>query len=89
MAVMKLIVGAHGSNTLGLMLPFLSLLPEEMFTQNSPFEIAFDDADGPRGMVHSGFRDKSEALAKAGKGESDSCVSLAYVFDTQSGPRLL
>lgn len=45
-------------------------MPKEMFEQNPPFEMVFDDSDGPRGMVHAGFKEKSEALAKAGKGSS-------------------
>ncbi|KAK4683682.1 hypothetical protein P7C73_g6549, partial [Tremellales sp. Uapishka_1] len=55
------------NNTLTLLLPILPLLPAELFTMDPPLELAFSSDDGPRGMVHSAFREHSEALGKAGK----------------------
>ncbi|WWD15888.1 hypothetical protein CI109_100312 [Kwoniella shandongensis] len=55
------------NNTLTLLLPILPLLPAELFTANPPVELPFSFDDGPRGMVHNTFREKSEALARAGK----------------------
>jgi len=34
-----------------------------------PLELAFSIDDGPRGMVHNDLRERSEALAWAGKGQ--------------------
>ncbi|WVQ71619.1 hypothetical protein IAR50_001159 [Cryptococcus sp. DSM 104548] len=55
------------NNTLSFLLPVLPLLPPDIFTLTPPLEIAFSTDDGPRGMVHNNFREKSEALAKAGR----------------------
>ncbi|KAE8538024.1 hypothetical protein D1P53_006091 [Cryptococcus gattii VGV] len=55
------------NNTLSLLLPLLPLMPEEMFSQNPPLELAFSIDDGPRGMVHNTFRERSEALARSGR----------------------
>lgn len=42
-------------------------MPEEMFSQIPPVELAFSIDDGPRGMIHNTFRERSEALARAGR----------------------
>ncbi|ODO03427.1 hypothetical protein L198_02274 [Cryptococcus wingfieldii CBS 7118] len=55
------------NNTLSYILPILPLLPPDILTLNPPLEIAFSTDDGPRGMVHNSFREKSEALARAGR----------------------
>ncbi|OXG32358.1 hypothetical protein C367_01126 [Cryptococcus neoformans Ze90-1] len=55
------------NNTLTLLLPLLPLMPEEMFSQTPPVELAFSIDDGPRGMIHNTFRERSEALARAGR----------------------
>lgn len=55
------------SNTLSLLLPLLPLMPEEMFSQIPPLELAFSIDDGPRGMVHNTFRERSEVLARSGR----------------------
>ncbi|KIR74135.1 hypothetical protein I310_01732 [Cryptococcus deuterogattii CA1014] len=55
------------NNTLSLLLPLLPLMPEEMSNQNPPLELAFSVDDGPRGMVHNTFRERSEALARSGR----------------------
>ncbi|WVQ98701.1 hypothetical protein IAU59_005832 [Kwoniella sp. CBS 9459] len=55
------------NNTLTLILPILPLLPKEIFEMNPPLEIPFSYDDGPKGMVHNTFREKAEALARAGK----------------------
>lgn len=55
------------SNTLSLILPILPLMPKELFANTPPLELAFSLADGPRSVVHSSFRDRSESLGRAGK----------------------
>ncbi|KAK8869838.1 hypothetical protein IAR55_000406 [Kwoniella newhampshirensis] len=55
------------NNTLTLLLPILPVLPEEIYEADPPVELAFSIDDGPRGMVHNTFREKSEALGRAGK----------------------
>ncbi|WVQ78070.1 hypothetical protein IAT38_000151 [Cryptococcus sp. DSM 104549] len=55
------------NNTLSLLLPILPLLPAQLFTQNPPLEMAFTNHDGPGGMVHDTFREKSEMLAVQGQ----------------------
>ncbi|WWC61152.1 uncharacterized protein I303_103731 [Kwoniella dejecticola CBS 10117] len=59
--------GWRCNNKLTLLLPILSLLPDDLFTMDPPLEIAFSSDDGPRGMVHNTFREKAESLAKSGK----------------------
>nr|XP_019042714.1 hypothetical protein I302_08420 [Kwoniella bestiolae CBS 10118]OCF21644.1 hypothetical protein I302_08420 [Kwoniella bestiolae CBS 10118] len=59
--------GWRCNNTLTLLLPILSLLPEELFKMNPPLELPFSSDDGPRGMVHNTFREKAENLARSGK----------------------
>lgn len=71
------LVVADGSNTLELYLPMLPLMPEEMFTMDPPFEMAFSLGDGPRSVVHHNFKEKSETLAKAGKVWSKSDLAKA------------
>ena len=58
------------SNTLSLLLPVLSLMPDELFTANPPVEIIFTKGDGPMGMVHYELQERAETLGRAGKGES-------------------
>lgn len=55
------------SNTLELFLPMLPLMPPELFTMNPPFEMVFSLNDGPRSVVHDGFKQRSRALGQAGK----------------------
>ncbi|RSH91311.1 hypothetical protein EHS25_009610 [Saitozyma podzolica] len=55
------------NNTLTMLLPILPLMPDELFTQDPPVELAFSMSDGPRGMVHNTVRDRSESLGRAGK----------------------
>nr|AAR84598.1 Cap4p [Cryptococcus neoformans var. neoformans] len=67
-----LVRGAAGwswrcNNTLSLLLPLLPLMPEKMFSHNPPLELAFSTEDGPRGLVHNTFRERSENLARAGR----------------------
>ncbi|WVQ78122.1 hypothetical protein IAT38_000203 [Cryptococcus sp. DSM 104549] len=57
----------RSNNTLSLLIPILPYLPAELFTQDPPLEMAFSIEDGPAGMVHDTFREKSKALAKAGR----------------------
>ena len=59
--------GLTDSNTLELLLPILPLLPQAMFEQDPPLELAFNIDDAPSGMVHSSFRDRGETLGRAGK----------------------
>lgn len=42
-------------------------MPEKMFSHNPPLELAFSTEDGPRGLVHNTFRERSENLARAGR----------------------
>lgn len=58
------------SKTLTLLLPILPLFPDALFIQDPPLELAFSADDGPRGMVHSDLRERSEPIALAGKGQS-------------------
>ncbi|WVQ70107.1 uncharacterized protein L199_008332 [Kwoniella botswanensis] len=58
--------GWRCNNTLTLLLPILSLLPEELFKMNPPLELPFSSDDGPRGMVHNTFREKAENLGRSG-----------------------
>jgi hypothetical protein len=58
-----------------MLLPILPLMPDELFTQDPPVELAFSMSDGPRGMVHNTVRDRSESLGRAGKGASLSIAT--------------
>lgn len=50
-----------------MLLPIIPLLPPQLFTQDPPLEITFTYSDGPEQQVHNNFRERSEALARAGK----------------------
>lgn len=50
-----------------MLLPIMPLLPAEIFTQSPPLELVFSYSDGPEQQVHNNFRERNEALVRAGK----------------------